>query len=91
MWVSFGQSSRPIGAPTGATGQQRIALRHAPPNFSTSKRPERLNAAAAELFDVLRRGVVTVAINQRFALKDVAQAQQALEGRQTTGSTVLVP
>jgi NADPH2:quinone reductase len=30
-------------------------------------------------------------VRQRFALKDVAEAHRALEGRKTTGSTVLVP
>jgi len=36
-------------------------------------------------------GVLTVNIGQRFALKDAAQAHRALEARQTTGSTVLLP
>lgn len=92
MWVSFGQSSGPIRdfqlvqlANKGSLFTTRPKL------FDYIETPERLAAAAAELFDVLRRGVVTVSINQRFALKDVAQAHQALEGRQTTGSTVLVP
>jgi NADPH2:quinone reductase len=34
---------------------------------------------------------VTVRVNQSFALKDAAEAHRALEGRRTTGSTVLVP
>ena len=48
--------------------------------------------AADELFASYRQsGAVKVAINQRFALKDAAKAQEALAGRQTTGATVLIP
>ena len=36
-------------------------------------------------------GAVKVAINQRFALKDAAQAHDALTGKQTTGATILIP
>lgn len=53
--------------------------------------PADLARTAARLFDRIRRGVVKPAIGQRFALADAADAHRALEGRQTTGSTVLVP
>jgi NADPH:quinone reductase len=49
------------------------------------------DAACAALFDVVSRGVVKVAIDQRFALKDAAAAHIALESRKTTGATVLLP
>lgn len=50
-----------------------------------------LVAASNELFDVVASGAVRIRIGQRFALADVADAHRALEGRQTTGSTILVP
>lgn len=53
--------------------------------------PGDLAATAERLFDRLRRGVVTANIGQRFALTDAAEAHRALEGRKTTGSTVLLP
>ncbi len=56
----------------------------------TAKR-EDLEAAAAELFDVIKSGKVKIEINQTYALKDAAQAHRDLEGRKTTGSTVLLP
>jgi NADPH2:quinone reductase len=34
-------------------------------------------------------GKVKVEVKQRFALKDAAEAHRALEGRKTSGSTVL--
>jgi NADPH:quinone reductase len=46
---------------------------------------------ANELFDVVARGIVKIEINQTYALKDTVQAHRDLEGRKTTGSTVLLP
>ncbi|MBV8457928.1 MAG: zinc-binding dehydrogenase, partial [Acetobacteraceae bacterium] len=50
-----------------------------------------LLATANDLFSVVQSGAVKIHVNQTFPLKDAAQAQTALESRQTTGSTVLVP
>jgi NADPH2:quinone reductase len=47
-----------------------------------------LEASAKDLFDVVKSGKVKIEINQRYALKDAAQAHRDLEGRKTTGSTV---
>jgi NADPH2:quinone reductase len=51
-------------------------------------RPE-LERAAGELFEVVGSGKVKIAIEQRFPLKDAAEAHRALEGRKTRGSTIL--
>ena len=56
----------------------------------TAKR-EDLVAMANELFDVVDSGKVRIEINQRYALKDAAQAHLDLEARRTTGSTILLP
>ncbi|MET0380049.1 MAG: quinone oxidoreductase [Spongiibacteraceae bacterium] len=45
---------------------------------------------AAELFDVVGRGAVRIAINGRYALRNAAQAHSDLEGRKTTGSNILL-
>ncbi len=50
-----------------------------------------LDEAANALFSLMRDGKLKVAVGQRFALKDAADAHRALEGRQTTGSTLLIP
>ena len=44
---------------------------------------------AQHLFDKVLSGDVDIRIDQRFALKDVADAHRALEARKTTGSTIL--
>ncbi|QYY33039.1 quinone oxidoreductase [Cupriavidus pinatubonensis] len=51
----------------------------------------KVEEGAQEVFDVVQSGAVKVHINQRFALKDAAEAHLAMESRKTTGSLVLLP
>jgi NADPH2:quinone reductase len=50
-----------------------------------------LDAAARDLFAVVKKGAVKISINQTYPLREAAQAHRDLEGRKTTGSTVLLP
>jgi len=50
-----------------------------------------LVTAASALFDVVKRGIVKIEVNQTYALKDAVQVHRDLEARKTTGSTVLIP
>lgn len=52
---------------------------------------EELDASASALFDVIRSGAVKVEIGQTFPLANVREAHEALAGRKTTGSTLLIP
>lgn len=52
---------------------------------------EELDASAAALFAVIRSGAVKVEIGQTFSLRNVREAHEALAGRKTTGSTLLIP
>lgn len=52
---------------------------------------EERDEATADLFDVVARGAVKIDINQRYALADAAQTHRDLEGRKTTGASVLLP
>jgi NADPH:quinone reductase len=62
------------------------------PGFSSYARDiSTMRAGAAELFDLVRRGVLTVEIGKTFALQDAAQAHRELEGRTSAGSILLVP
>ena len=54
-------------------------------------RREDLEAGAKELFDVVKSGKVKIEINQTHPLRDAQLAHRNLEGRKTTGSTVLLP
>jgi NADPH2:quinone reductase len=50
-----------------------------------------LVAHAEDLFEVVLKKAVNITINQTFPLSEAASAQQALENRTTTGSTILLP
>lgn len=52
---------------------------------------EEVLARAADLIDVVLRGVVRIPVNQRYALSDAAQAHRDMETRATTGMSVLIP
>lgn len=52
---------------------------------------DELLSMADDLFAVVKGAQVKVQVNQRFALRDVANAHRALEARATTGATVLIP
>lgn len=59
-------------------------------NTHTATR-ETMVEMAKNLFGAVSSGKVTVAVNASFPLKDAAEAHRTLEGRGTTGSTVLIP
>ncbi|KQS57722.1 quinone oxidoreductase [Brevundimonas sp. Leaf363] len=52
---------------------------------------EELDASAAALFEMIESGQIKVEIGQTFPLDQVQDAHHALEGRGTTGSTLLIP
>ena len=62
-----------------------------PPLFVYNAKRGDLDAAAAALFEVVLSGAVKIQINQRYALKDAGKAHADLEGRRTTGTTILIP
>jgi NADPH:quinone reductase len=92
MFATFGQSSGPIEGFTLAHLAQRGSLFATRPTLFvyTASRAD-LELSAGSLFDVVAQGVVKIDINQRFALADAAEAHRSLEGRSTTGSTILLP
>jgi NADPH2:quinone reductase len=92
MMVSFGQSSGKIEPfDVGLLAQKGCLFLTRPTLFVYTATREDLVATADDLFAVVKSGTVQIEIGQRFALKDAAQAQKALEARDTTGSTVLLP
>jgi NADPH2:quinone reductase len=90
--VVFGNGSGPVASFDLGVLAQKGSLYVTRPtlNAYTASR-EDLVASASALFDVVLSGKVRIEINQTYPLADVAQAHRDLEGRKTTGSTVLVP
>ena len=91
MWVSFGQSSGPVPEFKITLLSQKGSLFATRPSIIdyTATRKD-LVATANDLFEVIAKGKVKVAVNQTYALADAADAQRDLEAELTTGSTVLL-
>jgi NADPH2:quinone reductase len=91
-FVSFGSASGPIKAFDINLLQFKGSLFASRPtlNHYAAKR-EDLVSIAGDLFDKVGSGAVKIPVNQKFALKDARKAHEHLEGRETTGSTILIP
>ncbi len=89
LLASFGQSSGAVGpVDIGIlAGKGSLFLTRPTLNTYTASRDD-LMTASRELFEVVQKGVVKLAINQTYALRDAAQAHRDLQDRKTTGSTV---
>ena len=92
MWVSFGQASGPVPefrinllAQKGSLFATRPALGD---YIATRKE---LVSTANDLFGVITKGKVRMAIDQTYPLAEADRAHRDLEGRLTTGSTLLLP
>jgi NADPH2:quinone reductase len=90
LMVTFGQASGPIDpiAPVLLSQKGSLFLTR-PILFHYIQRRDALEASANELFEVVASGKVRINVNQRFALKNAADAHKALEARATSGSTIL--
>ena len=92
MMVTFGNASGPPPpiSPLELTKRGSLFLTR-PTLFNYIASRKELDAAARELFAAVRAKKVRVVIGQRYPLARAADAHRDLEGRRTTGSTVLVP
>ncbi|MDE0715526.1 MAG: zinc-binding dehydrogenase, partial [Gammaproteobacteria bacterium] len=50
-----------------------------------------LESASAALFDMIGSGRIRITVNQTYPLAEAGRAHEALEGRETTGCTLLLP
>ena len=91
-FVSFGNASGPVAPFAPLRLQQAGSLFFTRPTLvDYVATTEDLDACAAALFEVIASGVVKIAISQTFPLAQARAAHEALEGRRTTGSTLLIP
>ena len=90
--VLFGQSSgkvEPIDPAVLSAKGSLFLTRPTLFNYTASR--EDLLHCASELFDVLQKGVVKADINQEYPLSEAQRAHEDLEGRRTTGASLLLP
>jgi len=92
MMVTFGNASGPVPpiAPLELSKRGSLFLTR-PTLFAYTATREELEAGARELFAVVKNRKVKVQIGQTYPLAEAARAYADLEGRRTTGSTVLIP
>lgn len=92
LMASFGNASGAV-APVniGILAQKGSLFLTRPTLVNYTSTREDLLTATRELFAVVKKGAVKITINQRYPLREAAQAHRDLEARKTTGSTVLLP
>ncbi|MBI3049729.1 MAG: quinone oxidoreductase [Acidobacteria bacterium] len=92
FFVSFGTTT---GAPPpveAATLQKHGSLYFTRPTlFTYIATRDELRASAGALFDLLKRGALTVHIGARYPLADAGRAHADLEAGRTVGSSLLIP
>lgn len=89
--VTFGQSSGPVDPiPPILLSQKGSLYLTRPFLYHYIEKRADLEASANEFFEVLGAGQVKINVNQRFQLKDAADAHRALESRSTSGSSILL-
>jgi len=89
LMVSYGNASGPVtGVNLGILSQKGSLFVTRPTLGTHVSTPEKLKAAADELFGLVGKKKIQVRIDQRYPLARAAEAQAALAARKTTGATV---
>jgi NADPH2:quinone reductase len=91
-FASYGSASGPVeNFSIGLLAQKGSLFVTRPTLFTFLADRARLERMARDLFSVLRSGAVKVKVGARLPLAEAGRAHAALEARETTGSTVLIP
>jgi NADPH2:quinone reductase len=92
LMVSFGNASGPVSMPRlGILADKGSLYVTRPTGAGYFRQPEDLRTAADALFNMIELGKIKIAVAQQRPLAEAADAHRALEARETTGSTVLIP
>ena len=92
LMLSFGNASGPVPPLDLLQLSAKGSLYVTRPTLNTYTASDAdLQETAQDLVSVVASGKVKIPVNQRYALADVVQAHRDLEGRKTTGTTVLLP
>ncbi len=92
LMICFGNASGPVkDVNLGILAAKGSLFVTRPTLFDYIATKPALDAAAAELFDVVGSGAVKINITGEYRLEQASEAHKALEGRKTTGSIILRP
>lgn len=89
LMVSFGNASGPVPPISPAALAPKGLYLTRPSVFVYAHSRLATQAMADDLFEVVSSGKVNIHIAQRYTLEDVRAAHEALEARQTMGSSIL--
>lgn len=91
MLVNFGNASGPVTGVDLSLLQKKSLYVTRPGLGSHIDTRDKLERMSQELFSLVAAGVIHAKVNQRYPLREAAQAHRDLESRRTTGSAVLLP
>lgn len=91
MVISYGTASGPVQGFDLQLLHRKSLIVSRPTLRTYIADPADLQRAASAFFDAVRRGEVDVRVNQRYRLREVRRAHEELEGRMTSGLSVLIP
>jgi NADPH2:quinone reductase len=92
LMVSFGNASGPVdGVNIGILNKKGSLFVTRPSLNGYADTRERLDMMCGEFFAMLESGKIHIDVANRYPLAEAGKAQDALQNRQTTGSTVLLP
>lgn len=92
LMVSFGNASGPVTGVNLGILAAKGSLYVTRPTLATHiATTEALQAAADELFELVLAGKLAAQISRRAPLAEAGRAQDALQRRETTGATILLP
>lgn len=91
LFVSYGTASGPIVDFDFSLLAKHSLFATSPVLFDYFDSHEDMLAMTNALFTVVANGDVKIPIHATFPLRDAAKAQDLLEGRKTTGATILIP
>ena len=92
LFVSYGNASGPAPAiEPGRLSRMGSLYLTRPTLFDYVATTTDLDDSAGALFQMIETGRVKIEIGQTFALADARLAHEALESRQTTGASLLIP
>jgi NADPH:quinone reductase len=91
-FASYGSASGAIeGFNIGLLAQKGSLFATRPTLFTFLADRRRFERMSRDLFRIVQSGAVKISVSSRLPLADAGVAHQALEGRETTGSTILLP
>jgi len=91
MMVSFGNASGKVDPlDIGVLSAKGSLYVTRPTLMSYTATPEDFRTSANRVISMVQDGHLAIEVHQTFPLRDAAEAHRALEGRATTGSTVLI-